>query len=128
MNATDGNSVSLTADDAIQKTQMQLNEAMIAFDRWVSQNPLLTNPSNVVYRTQRQNIKLLRLRLRELEQLKNEYQNRLVLLTATEPTIVDSNIPKHFTRSRNDKTPVVGNNGTPMRLGRKPTTSRVSSG
>jgi hypothetical protein len=91
--------VSLTAQEALQKTQRRLNEAMIDFDRWVSSNPNMAVPTNVEYRIKQQNIKLLRLKMKELEQMKNDYSNTLMVLY-TSPKQGNPNVPTRFTKSR----------------------------
>jgi chromosome segregation ATPase len=91
--------VSLTADEALQKVQTELNQAMMEFDRWVSRNSLSTHQSNVEYRTFQQRIKLLKLRIKELQELRDDFQNTLVILRNTQLN-VNPNIPSKFTRSK----------------------------
>ena len=69
--------ISLDIDDAIDKAQKKLNTAMIEYDRWINQNPTLTTPQNVVFRNWKQTIKLLRLQIAELNEMKNESRNVL---------------------------------------------------
>jgi hypothetical protein len=98
--------ISLTADDAIRNTQNQLNIAMSDFDRWVSTNPLLANSNNVEYRIQQQNIKVLKLKMKEIMEMKEEFQNTLMILSSNPEAYVDPNVPNTFTRSKADNVPI----------------------
>lgn len=94
--------VSLTADEALVKAQTALNQIMIEFDRWVSANPLLANSNNIEYRGYQQRIKLLRLKIKETQNLRDEYRDTLMVLSATPTTYRDPNIPQNFTRSKDN--------------------------
>lgn len=71
--------------EAIDKYQLQLNQLMINFDRWASQNPdKLVNCTSTTdlfyvqgteYREYKQQIKLLRLKLRQLQDAQQSNQN-----------------------------------------------------
>jgi len=93
--------VSLTADDALEAAQTQLNAAMSEFDRWVSQNPNLATRDNTEFRLKQQNIKLLRLKLNEIRALREDYQNTLMILSANIGDYIDPNIPTAFTKQNN---------------------------
>ena len=108
--------VSLTASDSIAKTQHELNVAMAEFDRWASTNQLLANRNNVEYRTFQQRIKTLKLKIKETKLLSDEYQNTLMVLSATPTVYKDPEIPTNFTRSKDDKIFAKHDN---MKLGRR---------
>jgi hypothetical protein len=87
--------VSLTIDDAFQKTTKELNEAMILFDKWLSQTPGGPTSDFVTFRSMKQNIKLLRLKKNELVDMKNNYQNTLMFQSVRPPeTLVKISKPR----------------------------------
>jgi len=92
--------VSLTAEEALQKTQAELNSAMIEFDRWISSSPGEAVASNVEYRVKQQQIKLLRLRMRELEQMRDDFANTLMILSSSGNGYTDPDTPCAFTKKR----------------------------
>lgn len=98
--------IALTADEALYNVQKELNDAMVDFDRWISMNPIMTAKDNVEYRMKQQNIKLLKLKVREIAQLKEEYQNTLMILSATPKMYIDPNAPTEFTKSKTDTIPM----------------------
>ena len=93
-------SPSLTADEALAKTQAELNDANNDFDRWISANPALATPTNVEFRLRQQTIKRLRLKLKEIKDIKQDYQNTLMVLSATPMRYVDPNVPTAFTMKK----------------------------
>ena len=97
--------ISLNSDDAIVKKTAELNLAMVAFDRWVNQNPTKTNMTNDEFRQMKQNIKLIRLRIRELVDMRDEFQN--MLHVANYSTDLFSIDKEQFSKPRN--TPVLEN-------------------
>lgn len=71
--------VSLDADEAITKTSKDYNAAMIRFQRWVSENPGKSDSFDEEFLLLKQEIKLLRVRLNELREMKDNYQNTLLM-------------------------------------------------
>jgi|SRR6478609_7855434 len=100
------NTVALTADQELAKVQNKLNDAMVDFDRWISQNPVSANKDDIEYRLKQQNIKLLKLKIKEISELKEDYQNTLMILSSTPTVYIDPNTPTAFTRSKNETIPV----------------------
>ena len=94
--------VSLTAEEALDKEQNELNEIMVEFDRWVSGNPSLANNANTEYRGYQQKIKMLKLKIKEIRDLRDEYRNTLMVLSATSTIYKDPNIPHRFTKSKDN--------------------------
>jgi hypothetical protein len=92
--------VSLTYEEALEKTQQELNFSMIEFDRWVSANPGLALSNNIEYRLKQQNIKLLRLRIRELEEMRDKFVNTQKLTPLMTTNQINSDVPLKFTKSR----------------------------
>ena len=76
--------VSMDSESAIVATSAALNDTMSRFDRWVSQNPDKLVPTNDEFRTFRQTVKVLRLRLKELEEIQRTY-------TSTVSAVLKSN-------------------------------------
>ena len=76
--------VSLSTEEAITKVNAELNLEMVNFGRWVAQNPSQTVSTNMEFRQMKQNIKLLRLRVRELEEMRDSYRN---ILRFTSPDV-----------------------------------------
>lgn len=113
------NSISLTVDDAIKKKQAELNTANNAFDRWASQNPLSLDDFNMEFREQKQSIKLLRLEINDLKEMKFNYQNTLLFKTSR-------NMVKEpvFSKSRNSN---IFSEKTGNKLGKKKT-NQISQG
>jgi hypothetical protein len=79
--------MSLTADESIKIVQDELNAKLVAFDKWASFNPdklkdcMSKNDPNyescMEFLQWKQEIKLLRLKLNEYNQIKNNFQNTL---------------------------------------------------
>ncbi len=90
---------SLTVDEAIQKATNKLNNAMVKFDRWATQNPQSLIPTNVDFMLQKNEIKMMRLEINELKEMKRTYQN--TLLMAARPDEADYVEDENFTKSRN---------------------------
>lgn len=116
------NTYSLTADEALAQTQAELNTALNDFDRWLSANPALANQSQSEYRLRQQEIKRLKLKMNEIKELKNDYQNTLMVLSSTPFSYINPNVPREFTRSKNDTVPLLNET---MRVANK-RTNRVS--
>jgi hypothetical protein len=91
--------ISLDSESAIATTSAKLNDAMIQFDRWASQNPDKLDPTNEEFRAMRQMVKILRLRLKELSDIQKTYSFALPLLQETPQTISSST--GFYTKSRN---------------------------
>lgn len=88
----------LNIDDAIVSVDTQYKVAMSKFDRWASQNPEKLDPLNQEFRNIKQEIKLLRLKKKELCDMKSNYQNTLFVLQSVEEPNVTTTATK---RSRN---------------------------
>ena len=74
----------LNIDDAINHVDTQYRVAMSNFDKWASQNPEKLDPINQEFRKIKQEIKLLRLKKKELCDMKSNYQNTLFVLQSVE--------------------------------------------
>ena len=97
---TGGGAYSMNIVEAINKTNAELNSAMIAFDRWASQNPTKLNPLNDEFRSMKQLIKLLRLQLKEQKEMRDAYEGTLKL-DAFAALQAEDQSPVAFTKSRN---------------------------
>ena len=75
-----------TTDEAIERTQQELNGCLVAFNTWASRNPkkliICTNKNDKLYplgeefRQWKQKIKLLKLKLRNLHIMKEQHQHK----------------------------------------------------
>ena len=68
--------LSATFDESIVNAKFELNKAMSDFDHYVSTNAGFTNDTPE-YKAHKQNIKLIRSRIQELEEKQNMYSNAL---------------------------------------------------
>lgn len=96
--------ISLTADEALHRTQIQLNSAVSDFDKWISTNPLQANRKNDEYRIRQQHIKVLKLKLREIAEMRDTFRETLTLLSSS----IDLNTLNtlSFTKSKSDNVSV----------------------
>lgn len=95
--------VALNSEDAIALIKTELNRAMVSFDRWASENPQKLHPTDPEFKAMKQTIKLLRLRLKDYEEISRKYQETVRLLQLQQPEVLwGTESPSHpFTKSRN---------------------------
>lgn len=86
----------ITMKDAIKDTELRLVKAKKEFDLWATANPDLIITESEEYRQRRQQIKLLQLQARELNDKSSKYRHDILILPEKE------DIPK---RSRGDPSP-----------------------
>ncbi len=95
--------ISMDVDAALLATSQELNAAMVAFDRWASQNPEKLTPTNDEFKAMKQVVKRLRLRLKEQQDMKGNYAATFavfpgaLLASADQPAFVP------FARPRNNQ-------------------------
>ena len=65
----------LTASDAYTQTQTQLSDAILAFDRWASQNPERMRSDDPDFQSLKTAIKVLRIKLRDIQKMQLQLQS-----------------------------------------------------
>lgn len=91
--------VTLDTATALDLTAQELNLAMIAFDRWASQNPEKLDPNNQEFKDMKQMVKLLRLRMKEQQDMQRAYNTAIISEMTVD--VVDSAGTVTYARPRN---------------------------
>lgn len=92
--------VTTNIDDAIDKAKKDLQTKMIAFDKWLKKITSGDPRSDPLFRQQRHEIKMARLHLNELLQMKNDYHT---FRTHYDESVLTRYPEGPFTKPRNNQ-------------------------
>ena len=88
---------SLTIEHALEKARSELNVLLVSFDRWATLNPQMLNPENAEFRLYKHQVKVMRLKINELQEMKDAYNNTVVMVS--KPEFLEDEV--EFSKSRN---------------------------
>lgn len=95
--------IAMDAGAAMISTSQELNAAMVAFDRWASQNPEKLSAENLEFKAMKQVVKRLRLRLKEQQDMQSNYSATFDVFPGVLLSAVDERDGQLYARSRNNQ-------------------------